>query len=127
MTIELRVISDKEYIHATATGSFDMDEVGRHIKDVISRSFTLGKRKIVVDFSQLEGEIFPIQRALVGLSIAEISSQSSDHQNDALRIAFVASKGYQTETAPGVAHLRKSGIDAMITTDLVEAISWIEN
>ena len=61
MSIDLNILTEKDYIHATATGSFDMEDAGSHIKEVISRSFTLGKRKIVVDFSQLEGEIFPIQ------------------------------------------------------------------
>ncbi len=127
MSIDLNILTDKDYIHAIATGSFDMEEVSSHIKDVLSECFNLGKRKITVDFSQLEGEIFPIQRALVGLSIAEVSSQNTDHLREALMIAFVASEDYQTHSAPGVAHLRKSGIDAMITTELEEALAWINN
>ncbi len=127
MSIDMNILTGKDYIHAIATGSFDMEEVGLHIKDVLSECFNLGKRKIIVDFSQLEGEIFPIQRALVGLSIAEVSSQSTDHLREALMIAFVASKDYQTSSAPGVAHLRKSGIEAMITTELDEALTWIKN
>lgn len=125
MSIHVTTLSESTYFLATVTGVFVMEEVGSLVKDVIQKCYQQKMRKIIVDFSTLEGEIFAIQRALVGMAIAEASSQVDRDTNEILQIAFVASEDYRTNQAPGVAHMKKSGIDAMITTELDEAISWI--
>ena len=75
MSMSITVSSIREHLLALVTGVFDMEQAGSYIKEVISQCYQQNKRKIIVDISQLQGEIFAIQRALVGMSIAEVSSQ----------------------------------------------------
>lgn len=125
MSMDVNVTGIREHVLALVTGVFNMEQAGLHIKNVISECYQQNKRKIIVDISQLQGEIFAIQRALVGMSIAEVSSQKGGYSDEALKIAFVVGEEYLKNSEPGADHMRKAGIDALVTTDIRAAEKWI--
>ena len=111
---------------ATVSGAFDADQSVSKFASVLSFCRTYDLDQVLIDFRDLQGFSFATSGILYAHTISSLYQQHLAGGGNALRIAYLAPDTFIEGWNRGVGIARAAGLDVLATTELPEAMEWLE-
>lgn len=108
--------SHDKYAHISATGEYDFRQLFSFIEHLKAETDRLGARRLLVDCSELQGQIPEVDRFEGGQKVAEVFGPFT-------QIALVLAPG--TVTKLGELAAVNRGAHLLVTDDHAEAENWL--
>ena len=116
MKLDLSFEDAGDYLHISAKGEWEREEVTKGIRDVAEKALSAGQTRILLDIRELSSPGSELDRFLAGEAIAEFFSSP-------FKVVAVRSVDLMDKFAENVAVNR--GANFMVLSDFDEAVRWL--
>jgi hypothetical protein len=125
MTLEVGIIRHNEYVEAIVSGDYDMKEAVDKFQQVIFVCYTARLSKVLIDFRQLHGDIYAVQKIMYTHQVIDQVKNYLASGGNPLQVAYVGKAPQVSTYEPGIEIADREGIQAIITVDINEAFEWL--
>jgi hypothetical protein len=122
MTANLQIIPKDGYLLAVVTGEYNLAEAKDHFMQILAACRERNVFKIVVDVREVV-----VPGSMTTMSRFEFAAFLARNAGGTLHIAYVGSKAHVDPTRFGETVARNRGLNLKITTDMADAIAWLES
>ena len=114
-----------DYVLATVTGSYDLDEAVDWFGHLIAACRKLGKEKALIDYRTMTGVRGGIEEALYIEGVADLYRIHLSAAGAPLKLAYLAAPSWAESVISGAETAQRIGLDVFLTTELDEALQWL--
>lgn len=118
-------ISDSR-LTVAVTGSYDAEAAVDKFSSILLYCRTYSVDEVLIDFRELAGTGFVTSEIMYAYHIAKLYRQYIADGGEPLRIAYLGPHTYIKGWLPGLGVARAGGLKIIATTELPEAMEWLE-
>jgi hypothetical protein len=126
MALHLDIMPQETYLHISVTGTYELQPAKENILQLFAACSQHKRSRVLVDFRSVEGSASKMDRYDFVSAIAELHSQFVKLAGRSLRIALVGPDTLISSDAYGEKVAKELSLDLKSTTDIAEALDWIE-
>lgn len=126
MGLEYKTVQHKDYFEVIFLGDFNFQEAINNIPLLISTSRQSGISKFLIDYRELKGNIFAIQKILFSMRNIEFTRDHLATGGQEIKTAFLGSPPLVSTFEPGIENSKNAGLAVEIFTEAEKAMAWLE-
>ena len=126
MSIEVEIIQNKEHVEAIVSGDYDIQEAIEKFQVILSACQIAGLKKILIDFRELHGDIFAVQKVMYTHQVIDQVKNYFASEGKDLKFAYVGKAPQVSTNEPGLEIVENEGMQAIVIEDLDKAFKWLD-
>ena len=125
MALDVELQDGKDYLLATVTGGYDLNEAVERFSDVILACRRWGQNRVLIDYRSLDGKIGAIEEIIYATGVGEVYRTHLEAGGVPLRMAFLGNPSFIRSWVPSEDVAKSYDLEAHATLDLDEALEWL--
>lgn len=125
MSLEVQIIQHEDFVEAIVSGEYDMQEAIDKFPIILSSCQVADLTKILIDFRNLDGKIYAIQKIIYAHHVIDKIRQYFTSRDKNIQFAFVGKPPQISTYEPGIEIVEREGMQAIVTDDINEAFEWL--
>jgi len=124
MSYEVKVEIKDDYLLAVASGTFGVKEYRELLVDILFQCIENSKSKLLFDVRTFKGNLSTFQRFTLATYFATLSRQHPE--TAAIQVAVVGHPPLIDPNRFGETVAKNHGVNIKVTTDIDEAVEWLQ-
>ena len=125
--MEVAVDLNDNYLEVKVTGDIDTDDTIDYFKPLLTVCEQCKIYRVLIDYSEVKDDMIPIDKFKYALEVKSQYDRYLESGGKPLRIAYLRGKSHENaQINPGFELVEKEGLPIIHTSDLNEALRWLE-